>query len=581
MPDAIGAEIVAARPAFRARTARADDDASLVARVRVGDDAAFEAIFDRYHRNLLAFCQHMLGSREEAEDALQHIFMAAHDALRADDRPCHLRPWLYTIARNRCLSTLRTRRQHTTLDGRDPTTEGLLAEVDRRAELEALVRDLRRLPEDQRAALVLRELDDQSHDEIAIVLGVRRDKVKALIFQARESLMGWRVARETPCGEIREELATGTGAQLRCGRLRRHVDQCVGCAEYAREVRRQRAALAVVLPVVPASGLKPSILGSVVGGSSATVTAVGGGTSMSVGAAAVLGVKGAAMKILATVLVAGGVGGTGYIAVDRVELGGAEQPAGLHAATAARSPERSAARSPAGATGSTPAVAAPGVGSRPGATPPDAGHAPATTVSGAPADVPAALPTSTAPGDAMAPPVMGESTTQGAEVPQGIGIDGSTGEAADEPNGKATDEPKGKGADEPKGKAADEPKGKATDKPKGKGADEPKGKGADEPKGKAADEPKDEAADVPRAERPRPSGVKDPDDSAAKKRPDEPRERKLPHRQVEASAVATGATATESAARPTVEGDPAAAEDALQPAAPDSPTSTTEALPPQ
>jgi len=221
MPDAVGAEIVDVRPAFRARTVRVGDDASLVARVRAGDDAAFEAIFDRYHRNLLAFCQHMLGSREEAEDALQHIFMAAHHALRSGDRPFHLRAWLYRIARNQCLSTLRAHRQHTTLDGRDPTTEGLLAEVDRRAELETLVRDLRRLPEDQRAALVLRELDDQSHEEIAIVLGVRRDKVKALIFQGREALMGWRVARETPCREIREELATGTGGQLRCARLRR------------------------------------------------------------------------------------------------------------------------------------------------------------------------------------------------------------------------------------------------------------------------------------------------------------------------------------------------------------------------
>jgi RNA polymerase sigma factor (sigma-70 family) len=85
-------------------------DEQLVARVRTGDEAAFEAIYDRYHVSLLAFCRHMLGTREEAEDALQHVFVAAYRALRADDTEVCLRPWLYTIARNRCLSVLRARR---------------------------------------------------------------------------------------------------------------------------------------------------------------------------------------------------------------------------------------------------------------------------------------------------------------------------------------------------------------------------------------------------------------------------------------------------------------------------------------
>ena len=51
--------------------------------MRAGDDRAFELIFDRYHRGLLAFCTHMLGAREEAEDALQHTFMAAYRAMEA------------------------------------------------------------------------------------------------------------------------------------------------------------------------------------------------------------------------------------------------------------------------------------------------------------------------------------------------------------------------------------------------------------------------------------------------------------------------------------------------------------------
>jgi RNA polymerase sigma factor (sigma-70 family) len=237
-------------------------DGALVAGVRGGDDAAFEALYDRYHRNLLAFCRHMLGSREEAEDALQQSFMAAYRALRGGDAVVGLKPWLYTIARNRCLSVLRARRDEVALDDRAATTEGLAAEVDRRADLRMLVRDVQRLAPDQRAALVLFELGDHSHEEIATVLGVRREKVKALVFQAREALMGWRAARETPCAQVREQLATLSGSALRRATIRRHVEQCPACAGYEAEVGRQRAALAIALPVVPAAGLKAAVLGA-------------------------------------------------------------------------------------------------------------------------------------------------------------------------------------------------------------------------------------------------------------------------------------------------------------------------------
>ena len=80
---------------------------------------------------------------------------------------------------------------------------------------------------------MLSELGDLSHDEIAEVLGVRRDKVKALVFQARESLAGWRAARETPCAEIREQLATLRGGALRRATLRRHLARCPGCRAFA------------------------------------------------------------------------------------------------------------------------------------------------------------------------------------------------------------------------------------------------------------------------------------------------------------------------------------------------------------
>jgi RNA polymerase sigma factor (sigma-70 family) len=274
------------------------------------DDAAFEALYDRYHRSLLAFCRHMLGSREEAEDVLQHTFLAAYRKLPAGDE-VHVKPWLYTVARNRCLSVLRSRRDSVALDEGIVASEGLAAEVDRRADLRALVRDVQRLPPDQREALLLFELGDSSHEDIATILGVRKEKVKALVFQARETLMGWRAARETPCAEVREQLATLRGSALRRAPLRRHVEQCAACARYETEVHRQRAALAVALPVVPAAGLKAAILASAVGGSGIAVGAGAAGGGMAL--------KGVAAKVLVVTAVAGSAGTGGYVAVEHLE----------------------------------------------------------------------------------------------------------------------------------------------------------------------------------------------------------------------------------------------------------------------
>ena len=242
-------------------------DARLIAQVRAGDPAAFEVVYERHAAKLLAFCRHMLGNQQEAEDALQQVFVSAYDGLRRSREAIELKPWLYTIARNRCLSVLRARRDHASggddaLEGL-PGSDGLAAQVQRRADLQDLVGDIQRLPEDQRAALILFELEDRRHDEIAQVLGVKRDKVKALVFQAREGLQRAKRAREASCTTIREELAILTGVLPARSQARAHLDHCPSCTAYASDVRRQRAALALVLPVVPSAGLKTAVLGSI------------------------------------------------------------------------------------------------------------------------------------------------------------------------------------------------------------------------------------------------------------------------------------------------------------------------------
>src|ERR687892_290586 len=97
-----------ATPALAGRSPllRLQSDERLIALIRRGHHGAFDALFQRYHARLLAFCRHMLGSTEDAEDVLQEVFTNAHAAMLADNRPINVRPWLYRIARNPCLNPL-------------------------------------------------------------------------------------------------------------------------------------------------------------------------------------------------------------------------------------------------------------------------------------------------------------------------------------------------------------------------------------------------------------------------------------------------------------------------------------------
>src|SRR5205085_2850191 len=160
-----------------------------------------------------------------------------------------------TIARNRCLSLLSARCAVEALDVTADTAyapasaEDAYAAVERRAEVDDLLDDLRRLPEEQRTALALFELGGHTQDEIAAVLGVPRARVKALVFQAREGLFRARRARAAACLDIVAELATLSGKPPRRGPIAAHLARCESCSDFAAEVSRQRAAFAGLVPV--------------------------------------------------------------------------------------------------------------------------------------------------------------------------------------------------------------------------------------------------------------------------------------------------------------------------------------------
>ncbi len=386
----------------RAALLRVASDERLVELVRGGSEAAFEAIYDRHHRGILAFCRHMLASPDEGEDALQHTFMAAYRHLADGTAEIQLRPWLYAIARNRCLTMLRARRERPLAEHEAPATEHLSTEAQRRQDVRDLLGDVARLPEDQRAALVLAELGAVSHDEIALVLNVPRQKVKALVFQARTSLAASRKARETPCEEIREQIANLRGGALRRTTLHRHLRECAGCRAFRDEVSLQRKTLAVALPVIPTVGLKEAALGAAFGSGTA-----GGGAAVTSASSAL------AAKALVTVALVGG-GTTAGVEATR------------HAVPLPRAAERSAHAAPAAAAVGTAAhqVSKPTpTALRPAAAPPRAAE-PRPTAGQRPPVVPppAAKPaegTGSGPADAMPgdPPSPAETGPPGQAKP--------------------------------------------------------------------------------------------------------------------------------------------------------------------
>jgi RNA polymerase sigma factor (sigma-70 family) len=291
--------------ARRSPVLRLQGDERLVAMIRDGHARAFEALFDRYHSRLLAFCQHMLSSREDAEDVLQEVFVAAHKAMLADNRRINVRPWLYRIARNRCLNHLR----RPVPEGQDsmdihPHENGTntLERVQNREEFRRLLADVGHLPETQRTALLLREIDALSYEEIAQAMNTSVPSVKSLLVRARITLAEASQARLLTCGEVQLELAEAAeGLRKASGPVRQHVRACEPCGEFRTQLRNDSKALAALAPLGALALLKEAVAAKLAG-------IFGGGTSTAGGGAAAGG-AGAAGGAAGAAGAAGGVGG--------------------------------------------------------------------------------------------------------------------------------------------------------------------------------------------------------------------------------------------------------------------------------
>ncbi|HUR84853.1 MAG TPA: RNA polymerase sigma factor [Solirubrobacteraceae bacterium] len=362
---------------------RLRSDEQLVALFRAGNDAAFSVIHDRYRQRLFAYARQMLdGSRQDAEDALQDVFLRAYSSLRTSDRPLSLRAWLYRVAHNRCIDHLR-KPVPPAIDVFDTSRKPLhdpIAEAERRDDLRRLVADVRRLPDQQRSALLMREIDGLSYAELGDALNVSLPAVKSLLVRARIGLVEAVEARDTDCAEIRTDLADAFDRGVRVsGLARRHLRDCEGCVAYRTQLRAVREGLSALSPGPGPLAAVMKLIG--IGGAGSAGAASAGGGAAAGGGVVVAAGTGTAAKVAAVVCCAALTAG-GAVEVG-THIKPAERPAsaGGHAAPAAAAVQASSLRtqravaatagatqSPARRTGSSAADAGAGAGGSAAAT---------------------------------------------------------------------------------------------------------------------------------------------------------------------------------------------------------------------
>lgn len=266
---------------------------------RAGNEEAFRVIHDRYRKRLLAYTRQMLaGSGQDPEDVLQDVLERAYCGLRASDRDLALKAWLYRVAHNRCIDQLRRPIPvgSTAPDDTESRQLSPAAMAEQREALRRLIVDVQRLPDQQRSALLLREMSGMSYADLAGTLGVSVPAVKSLLVRARISLVAASEARDTDCRAIREELALCHDAGVRpSGLARRHLRDCEQCGHFKRSVHGMSRSLAAITPAAGPMGVVVKLLsGGGVAGSGGVLGSSGAAGGATVGGAAAGGAAGGA-----------------------------------------------------------------------------------------------------------------------------------------------------------------------------------------------------------------------------------------------------------------------------------------------
>src|SRR5436190_3494363 len=273
--------------------------APLLAR-RPAADRAFERLYQRHVRDVYRYAHAVLRNPDDAEDVTQTTFMNAYRAFQRGARPEQPKNWLIAIAHNVCRQRFRQlQRRPSELPLYEDAAEMAVEEPDDAFTAEDIQRALGQLAFNQRAALVMRELEGRSYAEIAEIIGLSVGAVETLIFRARRALRE-QLEGQLTCGQAELALSKQTDGVLsrsERGQLRAHLRECKDCATLARRHRATRGALKA-LGAIPL----PASLTSLFGGGGSAVTA------------------GVAAKAAAVVFAGSVVGTAGYVGSTHVDV---------------------------------------------------------------------------------------------------------------------------------------------------------------------------------------------------------------------------------------------------------------------
>lgn len=169
----------------RAYNPSEDELASEIESLKQGSAEAFHVLYNKYQQNVYRFCLKMLGDSEQAQDAFQETFIRVYEN-RKSFRGSNFTAWLYTIARHTCLNHIRSRKEHEVFD---EVYHGTMKAPDTDVGMKEFIeKSIYMLPVSLREALILREYEECSYQEIAEILSIDLSLAKVRVFRARTLL---------------------------------------------------------------------------------------------------------------------------------------------------------------------------------------------------------------------------------------------------------------------------------------------------------------------------------------------------------------------------------------------------------
>jgi RNA polymerase sigma factor (sigma-70 family) len=207
-------------------------------------DRAFERMYRKHVPDVYRYALALLRCPEDAEDVAQTTFLNAYRAFKAGEVPRGQRTWLIGIAHDVCRNRAHEAALRPEQVELEDTAVTLVPDEEGPSEQD-IRRALGRLPFNQRAALVMREVEARSYQEIAEILHVSVNAVETLVFGARRALRE-QLEGSLTCHEAERAISRRLDGRLRRserGSLRKHLRECVECTAFARSQQLQRTAL--------------------------------------------------------------------------------------------------------------------------------------------------------------------------------------------------------------------------------------------------------------------------------------------------------------------------------------------------